>query len=213
MQISKLLPNQFSVRLIIMTFLSGLIPIIISALLINTFGDQFFTKINWAIQQGQEEQWQRSEPVLRQMAENFIHQKSLDVALQLELYLQAHPGKTVEDLQNDKIFREIAVQPVGKTGYTAIYDSDNAICRFHKNPMFENLDLHSLSHKLTDFWTIIEVGMNGRYSHGYYQWEDPDGVLHNKFMYIAVSPTQTIIKKRSGFGSPFSFSIGDAVSI
>lgn len=191
MQVSRLLPKRFSVRLIVMTFISGLIPIIIFTLLMNTFDDRFLTQINRAIQQGQEEQWQRSEAVLKQMAEDSVRQKALDVALQLELYLQAHPAMTVADLQNDPKFREMAVQPVGKTGYTAVYESDTAITRFHRNSGTVNLDLHSLSHKLLDFWAIMEPSLHGRYSHGYYRWKEPNGDLRDKFMYIAPLSTKT----------------------
>lgn len=185
MQFSRLLPKRFSTRLIAITIISGLIPIIIFGYLINIFDNRFLTQINYAVDQGQEEQWQRSEAVIRKMAEDFIRQKVLDVVLQLELYLQAHPEMTVEDLQNNSKFREIAVQPVGKKGYTAVQDVDTAINRFHKNSKTENLDLHSLSDKLPEFWTIMEESLDGRYSHGYYKWKEPNGEIRDKFMYIA----------------------------
>ena len=185
MQFSRLLPKKFSTRLIAITIISGLIPIIIFGYLINIFDNQFLTQINYAVHQGQEEQWQRSEAVMRKMGEDFIRQKGLDVVLQLELYLQAHPEMTLEDLQNDLKFREIAVQPVGKKGYTAVQDLDTAINRFHKNSKTENLDLHSLSDKLPEFWTIMKDSLDGRYSHGYYKWKGPNGEIRDKFMYIA----------------------------
>lgn len=122
---------------------------------------------------------------MKKMAEDFIRQKVLDVVLQLELYLQAHPEMTVEELQNDSTFRDIAVQHVGKKGYTAVQDVDTAINRFHKDSKIENLDLHSLSDKLPEFWTIMEASLDGRYSHGYYNWKEPNGELRKKFMYIA----------------------------
>ena len=184
-QFSKFFPKKFSNRLIGLTLIAGLIPAIIFAFLMNIFADQFPVEITRTIQQGQEKQWRRSEVVLRQMVENFIRQKALDVALQLELYLQAHPEMTLHDLQNNPGFRKIAVQPVGKTGYTAVQNSDTAICRFHKNPAIENLDLHSLVDKLSEFWTIMEASLGGKHSSGFYQWKEPDGKICEKFMYIA----------------------------
>ena len=151
----------------------------------NLYDDRFLAEITRAIQQGQKEQWQRSEAVLRQMAEDFVRNKSLDVALQLELYLQAHPDISVEDLQNDPKFRQMAVQPVGKTGYTAVYDCDNAMNRFHSNPGLEDIDLSSLFPELPDFGAIIKASLGGRYSRGYYLWKEPNGDLRDKFMYIA----------------------------
>ena len=185
MQFSRLLPKRFSTRLIAITIISGLIPIVIFCYLINVFDDRFLTQTNYAVCQGQEEQWQRSEAVIKKMSEDFIRQKVLDVVLQLELYLQAHPEMTVDDLQHNSKFREIAVQPLGKKGYTAVQDVDTAINRFHKNPKIENVNLHSLSDKLPEFWTIMEASLDGRYSHGYYNWKEPNGKLREKFMYIA----------------------------
>jgi two-component system, cell cycle sensor histidine kinase and response regulator CckA len=185
MQLSRFLPKKFSSRLIIMTFIAGLLPVIIFTLLLNIFAIRLPAETNHAIQQGQEEQWSRSEAVLRQMAEDFIRQKAISVALQLDLFLLAHPEMTVKDLQNNSKFREIAIQPLGKTGYTAVQDSDTAINRFHKSPKIENLDLHSLAKILPEFWAIMEASLKGKYSNGYYRWKEPDGEIRDKFMYIA----------------------------
>jgi len=185
MQFSRLLPKKFSARLIVITISSGLIPIIIFGCLISIFEHRFLTQANSAVYRGQEEQWQRSRTILKKTSEDFIRQKVLDVVLQLELYLQAHPDMTVEDLQNDVRFREIAVQPVGKKGYTAVQDVDTAMNRFHKDSKIENLDLHSLSDKLPEFWTIMKNSLGGRYSYGYYKWKESNGELRDKFMYIA----------------------------
>ena len=166
-----------------MTFISGLIPILIFTLLMNAFGKRFITRIEGAIRDGQEEQWQRSEVILRQMAEEIVRQKALDVALQLDLYIRAHPAMTVADLQRDPAFREMAVQPIGDTGYTVVYESDTGVIRFHRHAEMENLDLHSLAQQLPDFWAILDASLGGRHAQGYYRWKEPDGVLHDKFMY------------------------------
>ena len=76
MQISGFLPKRLSTRLIVMTLIAGLLPVLIFTLLINIFAIQFPAETDRAIQEGQEEQWQRSEAVLRQMAEDFIRQKT-----------------------------------------------------------------------------------------------------------------------------------------
>jgi PAS domain S-box-containing protein len=185
MHFLQLLPKKFSTRLIAITISSGLIPIIIFSCLISVFDNRFLAQTNNAVHLGQEEQSQRSKTIMKKMSEDLVRQKALDVVLQLEIYLQAHPEMTVKELQTDSKFREIAVQPVGKNGYTAVYDVDTAISRFHKDPQIENLDPHSLSEELTEFWTIVKNSLNGRYSHGYYQWKESGGELRNKFMYLA----------------------------
>ncbi len=198
MQFSSLLPKNLGTRLVAMTLISGLIPAAVFVLLIGTFDNRFSRETNRAIQQGQEEEWERSAAVLRRLTEGVIRCKTLDVALQLELYLQAHPEMTVEDLQNDPKFREISIQPIGRRGYTSVHDSDTIINRFHKDPMMENLDLHSLSDNLPAFWAIMKASLGGRYSSGYYKWEEPDGQICKKFICIAPLSVRTADGVRFG---------------
>jgi ABC-type amino acid transport substrate-binding protein len=58
-------------------------------------------------------------------AKKAIKQKAEDIARQVEIYLRAYPDKTLKDLQNDTEFQKIAIQPVGKTGYTVVSDYNN----------------------------------------------------------------------------------------
>ncbi|MBW2123316.1 MAG: HAMP domain-containing protein [Deltaproteobacteria bacterium] len=79
--------------------------------------------------------------------------------------------------------RRIAVQPVGKTGYTAVHDS-KGINQFHKNPKIVGMNLSKLSAKYPDFWRILEKSLSGD-SYGYYNWPEADGTVRSKYMYIA----------------------------
>jgi two-component system, cell cycle sensor histidine kinase and response regulator CckA len=184
MQISKILPREFGTRLIAMTLFAGLVPIVIFGLILNVFGNRFSAEMNTAIGQGEKRLLDSGEAVLQKMAENQIRQKAVDVAHQLDLYLNEHPQRTLQDLQGDPVFREIAIQSVGETGYTAIQESKTAINRFHKNPEIENMDLHALADKLPDFWSIMEASLGGERTGGYYRWQEADGTIREKFMYI-----------------------------
>lgn len=181
----KLFPQKFSTRLIAMTMLAGLVPIMIFALLMSQFAGQLSGSLIRAVQQGQAEQWRQNETALKSLAEGFIRQKALDAVLQLELYLQAHPDLTVDALQHDPAFREIAVQPVGKTGYTAVYDARTGICRFHPETARENVAGSAWAERLPAFRTLIERSVGGKYVQGYYQWPGADGRLQEYFLYIA----------------------------
>ena len=180
----KSLPNSFNARLITITFLSGFLPVIIFTVLMNVFANRYAVETSLAVQQGQQNEWERSKVILDQMTEGFVRQKAMDVALQVELYLEAHPDMTVEELQKDDKFREIALQPIGKTGHTIIQDTDTAINRFHFTPQMENRDFHQFSKSLPEFWSILNKSLHGRYAHGYYRWKTPDGTFRDKFMYI-----------------------------
>ncbi|MCD4705106.1 HAMP domain-containing protein [bacterium] len=120
-----------------------------------------------------------------------IKQKAEDVAKQIEIYINLNPDKTVEDLQKDEYFQEIAVQLVGKTGYTAITDADILTCRFHSNPNIVDLDLSTLANKLPGFWDIMSLTKGGYISEGVYDWEESDGTIREKYMYIALVKAKT----------------------
>jgi hypothetical protein len=124
-------------------------------------------------------------------AKEAIKQKAKDVAKQIEIYLKSNPSKTVADLQTDEYFKEIAVQPVGKTGYTALTDYDTLTNRFHKNPEMVNLDIVKLSEKLPGFWRIISATKGGQESDGIYDWQEADGSIKQKYMYIAIVDART----------------------
>lgn len=125
-----------------------------------------------------------STEALRRSGEATIHQKALDVARQVELYLEARPELSPypsEELGRDEELAAIAVQPVGETGYTAVYDS-SAVVLFHPNPDMVGTDLHELAGTLPAFWAIFEASLDGTEVAGYYEWQDADGVVREKYM-------------------------------
>jgi signal transduction histidine kinase len=125
------------------------------------------------------------------LAKSSIKQIALDTAKEIEGYLKAHPDMTVEDLQNDARFQAIAVQPVGETGYTAVTDYRYLICRFHATPQIIDLDLHTLAEKLPGFWSVMGPTEGGYDSEGIYDWEESDGSIKKKYMYIRVIDGRT----------------------
>ncbi len=133
-----------------------------------------------------------------------IRQKAIDTAKQISIYLnflvkeESNSGSfpeqiniyfkskgdiPVKKLENDSFLRSIAVQPVGKTGYTAVYTSE-AITIFHKNPKIVGFDLHKLNKKFPNFWKIMKASLKGP-SSGYYNWKDIHGKIRKKYMYCA----------------------------
>jgi methyl-accepting chemotaxis protein len=121
---------------------------------------------------------------LKQLGQDAIHQKALDAARQIELYLEAHPQLATlspQELQANQTLVSIAVQPVGQTGYTAVYDSAG-IDYFHTNPKIVGTDLHALSTSLPSFWAILQASLDGQASSGYYEWQDADGSIRDKYM-------------------------------
>jgi len=135
---------------------------------------------------------EESKSSLDKLAENIIREKAIDVAAQIEIFVQSHPKMKRDDLLKDPWLKEIAVQRVGETGYTAVHDTQG-INYFHVNPQIVGTDLHQLATPLPAFWKILEASLKGPAS-GYYDWKDADGKIRPKYMYLApVKGTDLIV--------------------
>jgi HAMP domain-containing protein/DNA-directed RNA polymerase subunit RPC12/RpoP len=133
---------------------------------------------------------QESTKIVNQMAEDKIADLSTAVAIQCRLYLLAHPELKKEDYMNDMGFKTLAVQKVGLTGYTALYEMPgvDGVWRTwaHVNSKIINIDMSTLKKPLGQnfpgFWKIYTGVKGGKRSQGYYTWQDKDGKFREKFM-------------------------------
>ncbi len=181
--LSKLKPKKLSTRLMLISFISGLIPILIFGVLIQVYGSKIHREVTATISQLGTEEWQRTEKVLWGLAEESIRRKTVSVSSQIEHYLKTHPARTLKDLQQSDEFRQIAVQPVGKTGFTSVGETASGIIRFHQDRSIENQDPRRLSEEFAVAWTVMETTSWGKPSNGYYTWERPDGKMDQKYLY------------------------------
>ncbi|RPI80079.1 MAG: HAMP domain-containing protein [Desulfobacteraceae bacterium] len=129
----------------------------------------------------------QSTDAVKKLAEQIIAEKAHAVAGQVRLYLESHPSMQPEQFYKDDYFKTLAMQQVGKTGYTAMHvaeDKDSGAYTnwIHSNPAVVGTDLRNLSSKLPKFWAILSVGKNGKESSGYYDWLEKDGSYRSKFM-------------------------------
>ena len=131
-----------------------------------------------------------STKIVERMAEEKIADISSAVAMQCKLYLLSHPELKKEDFNQDIGFKSIAVQKVGLTGYTALYQlpgSDDIWRTWaHINPKIIAIDMSTLKGPLGDnfpgFWRVFSGVRGGKKSQGYYTWKDKDGTFRDKFM-------------------------------
>jgi two-component system, NarL family, sensor histidine kinase DegS len=126
---------------------------------------------------------QDSTNALNQLGEETIKQIAGDVAKQIEMYLDTRPFMTETQMRDDLELREIVVQPVGKTGYTTLIDSNNFVIIIHKYAEQEK-ELASLKNMLPSFWTVIESSRGGKAADGYYDWLEVDGSIRKKYASI-----------------------------
>ncbi len=126
----------------------------------------------------------KSTKALDNLGELMIKQKAEAVAKQVQTFLMKSQPTSIEDLQKNKNFNLIAVQQVGQTGYTAINEYDTFINRFHKKAAIVNMDLNILKEKLPDFYQIMLKSNPETPVGGYYDWQEPDGTIRKKYMWI-----------------------------
>jgi len=121
---------------------------------------------------------------LNKLGEDIVKQKSQDVAKQVEMYLENRPDMTLNDMRNDAVLRSIVVQNVGTQGYTTLIDPVNTVIIIHKYPGQER-DISPLKDLLPSFWALIESSIGGEINSGYYDWQEVDGSITEKYACIA----------------------------
>jgi HAMP domain-containing protein len=139
---------------------------------------------------------------LDKLGERLIQEKALSVANQMEIYLKSNSRVRRDDLMKDPWLKEIAVQKVGETGYTAIHDN-KGINYFHANPQIVGTDLHQLAERLPAFWKILEKSLTGPAA-GYYDWKDADGKIRPKYMYLVPIRDTNLIVASTTYIEEFS---------
>ncbi|MBN1191786.1 MAG: SpoIIE family protein phosphatase [Dehalococcoidales bacterium] len=122
--------------------------------------------------------------ILEVVGETRIKQKALDVAKQASLYFERQTINNPERLIAYPALVNIALQNVGETGYTCLYEKYTGIMRIHPNPQLVNYDMHNLERNNVSWWRVFGPSMDGADSSGYYQWQDDNGNLGEKFMYM-----------------------------
>ncbi len=128
-----------------------------------------------------------------------IEQKAVDVAGQIEIYIKTHPEMTISQLKNDKIFSEIINQKIGETGYIVVMDVDTCEYYFHptkpnlvgQNPRITFKESLPALVEILDRIVVDKKTVAG----GYYAWQDPDGRVRDKYMYLKVVAAYTRDKK------------------
>jgi HAMP domain-containing protein len=141
---------------------------------------------------------------LNKLGEQIIQAKAESVAKQIEIYLESQPDLSGAWLISDPRLREVAVQRVGETGYTAVHNK-KGVNYFHVNPKIVGTDLHGLADKLPDFVKVLDAGLDGA-AGGYYDWKDVDGKVRPKYMFsVPVEDSNLVVAATTyidEFGKP-----------
>ena len=137
--------------------------------------------------------YQIKSPLL--LIKDYVKQVALDVTKQIEIYIKAHPAKTILDLQNDSYFQDIAVQHFGNNIYTSVIDTDTLTYKFHNSIHLINCPLQYYAKEYSDFINIINLPSGKMENHGFYKSPDKEQNIAKYYTYIKRIKTNTKDKK------------------
>ncbi len=133
-----------------------------------------------------------STEIVTQMGEQNIAASAKSVAAQCKLFLDAHPGMQPEDFATNPALSKLAIQKVGKTGYTALSGVGPFTPWVHPATKIIGTHLSKILKKplgaeYPRFIRIIAAAEKGKNvnSSGYYAWKDTDGQMREKYMVLA----------------------------
>ncbi len=134
----------------------------------------------------------RSIFALEDLGRRLIQRQAWYTANQLVLFLQEQPLLDVSTLRNSPEAGKIAVQQVGLTGYTFVYDR-HGVVYFHPDRRMVGVNLLKVGGEPVYFSSIVERSFLGETS-GYYEWEDESNEERQKYMHcVPVGATGLVV--------------------
>jgi nitrate/nitrite-specific signal transduction histidine kinase len=129
---------------------------------------------------------------LEDLGRRLIQRRALNVSNEIELFVRYHPGLSDSELKSNTELQEIAVQIVGQTGSTMVYDKTGTVY-FSADPKLVGVNLLKVSGEPVSYSSIVERSFKGEAS-GYYDWTDSKGDVRTKYMHcIPVEGTDLIV--------------------
>ncbi|MGD0855644.1 MAG: histidine kinase [Dehalococcoidia bacterium] len=141
-----------------------------------------------------------------------IYQKALDVAQEISFYLQLHPDLDQAAMIQDSKLNSIAVEKVGRTGYTIVYDKTGKIV-FASDPTLAGANLRQLGGEPSYYSSIFERSLLGSEASGYYTYKEPGATTERtKYMYTVPIESTNLIVSASTYLDEFSSAAEDTKS-
>jgi len=129
---------------------------------------------------------------LEDLGRTLIQRRALYTADEMGLFIQYHPNLGISELKANTELHDIAVQRIGQTGSTLVYDNTGTVY-FHVDPKMVGVNLLKVGGEPVSFASIVERSFKGEAS-GYYTWTDPKGEARTKYMHcIPVEGTNLVV--------------------
>ncbi|MGD0355290.1 MAG: histidine kinase [Dehalococcoidia bacterium] len=138
-----------------------------------------------------------------------ISQKAEDVSDQIYFYLQLHPSLDEQAMMKDDELRTIAVQSVGRTGNTRVYDTSGKVL-FAKDSNLIGANLRQIGGEPVYYSSIFERSLLGEDASGYYSYKGAsDNVERTKYMYTVPVQGTILVVAASTYLDEFSSAAQD----
>jgi nitrate/nitrite-specific signal transduction histidine kinase len=139
-----------------------------------------------------EEVARQSISALEDLGRTLIQRRALYVADEIGLFMQYHPSLSTSELKANDTLRELAVQTVGQTGSTFVYDNTGTVY-FDVDPKLLGVNLLKVGGEPVSYASIVERSFKGEAS-GLYDWKDKNGNVRTKYMHcIPVEGTNLVV--------------------
>jgi signal transduction histidine kinase len=141
-----------------------------------------------------------------------IYQKAQDVAQEIYFYLQLHPDLTEDTMIVDPKLMSIAVEKVGRSGYTTVYDKTGKVL-FSSDNATVGANLRQLGGEPTYYSSIFARSLLGGEASGYYVYKAAsEGPERTKYMYTIPIESSNLIVAASTYLDEFSSAADDTKS-
>jgi nitrate/nitrite-specific signal transduction histidine kinase len=139
-----------------------------------------------------EEVTRKSIASLEDLGRRLIQRRALNVSNEIEIFIRYHPGLSSSEMKGNKELAGIAVQSVGQTGSTVVYDNTGTVY-FSSDPNMVGVNLLKLGGEPVYYSSIVERSFKGEAS-GVYDWKDANGDVRQKYMHcIPVKGTNLVV--------------------
>lgn len=116
-----------------------------------------------------------------------VDRRAQVIVSEVENYILAHPEMTLGELQKSQEFQSIALQSVGKEGYSALANYEEQVIVMHKLENFVGLDFDEPSFRnwLPQIYKLQIESRNESQVFGFYDWEEPSGEIRKKYLRLS----------------------------
>lgn len=164
--------KTFKFKMLLLAVMGGFIPLATIILATGLFSHQLKKEFSRSLEEIKVREGQRLKEQTTALVNSQLRQKAMDVAHEITEYLKHHASLALEEMLNEKAFKEIAVQPVGLIGETFLLSPDQKKILLHSQISLEGHNPSKLFHcahldKFLDEFREKQYWSSGFYKEGY----------------------------------------------